>query len=333
MVLNPVLSLWLFVPVCAAVVIFALICILKNKGIRKRLVLRTALLIAVISQVTLIELRPMRKKYETEVETRNIDVLFVLDSTMSMYVSDMPGGKERMDAAREDIVHITELLQGANFGLVVYDNIAHVMLPFTQEESNVKDALEVIDIPSVYYANGTSLTVPVEETKKLLQSSVKKDERITVLVFMSDGEVTGEPSFEEYKEIASLPDKVLVLGYGSEEGGKVYDENGRPVYSSDGEIGISKYSGENMSRLAKELNGVLIHRNDVNSVEKENAFAESVLRSGYSMSGYRKAVTYEDTYYYYVPFLILLLALVYAESETGKRRKAGHGGERGVGKK
>ena len=53
-----------------------------------------------------------------EVISNDLDVLFVVDNTISMIAEDYNGDNTRLSAVKEDIKHIVEELEGAKFSIV-----------------------------------------------------------------------------------------------------------------------------------------------------------------------------------------------------------------------
>ena len=50
--------------------------------------------------------------------SNNVDVLFVIDNTISMLAEDYDGDGRRMDAVKEDCKYIMEQFPGASFSVV-----------------------------------------------------------------------------------------------------------------------------------------------------------------------------------------------------------------------
>ena len=65
----------------------------------------------------LVNLRIMEKKYNATIEMKNLDVLFVVDTTISMWAEDYNGKNPRMEGVQADAEYIIDELSGSNFGL------------------------------------------------------------------------------------------------------------------------------------------------------------------------------------------------------------------------
>ena len=129
----------------------------------------------------IIGIRPVIVEKNYEFSTKNLDVLFVVDTTISMWAEDYKGNRTRMECVKKDASKIMETLEGSNFALVTFDNTSHVLAPFTQDEQFVKDSFDTFICPDSYYAKGSDLEVPYKDVESLLRSSNKKEGRKTII--------------------------------------------------------------------------------------------------------------------------------------------------------
>ncbi len=174
----------------------------------------------------MIGLRPVMVETKYEFATKNLDVLFVVDNTISMWAQDYHGKKERMKGVAADASIIIDELAGSNFGLGTFDDTSHVLSPFTQDMQHIKDLFDTFKSPDSYYARGSDLSKPYQDIEALLLSSSRKENRKTIVFYMSDGEITNGKELRDYSELAQYIDAGAVLGYGSEAGGRMSDTYG-----------------------------------------------------------------------------------------------------------
>ena len=262
-------------------------------------------LVLILALVFAVNLRPMNRRYKADIELKNIDVLFVTDSTISMWARDVRQGT-RMSAVSSDMSYIMDELSGGNFGLIRFDNRAQVLAPFTQDTENVKDAFGTITEPDRYYAKGSSLNVAYEEMESMLKSSDSKEGRMTIVFFISDGEITDGSELMSYKELAQYVDGGAVLGYGTAAGGTMMDRYGS--YIRDPETysdAVSKLDESNLKQIAEDLDIEYIHMEDAMNV----SYLLDSVRTGSSFTmDDASMVSYEETYFYFViPLVVLLL--------------------------
>ena len=193
----------------------------------------------------IIGLRPVTVETSYEFAAKNLDVLFVIDSTISMWALDYNGRNSRMQGVRADVNYILNELAGSNFGLVTFDDTSHVLSPFTQDLKYIADMVDLLATPESYYAYGSDLATPYYDIEALLKSSDKKENRKTIVFYISDGEVTNErKSDTSYADFAGYIDSGAVLGYGTESGGRM-KENYRYIYDYEtGQDAVSKIDEE-----------------------------------------------------------------------------------------
>ena len=316
---KPILPIWL-VSVCLGIVLALYIFeMIRNRNKLSKRIFGLVRLVLMLTLVFVVNLRIMTKHYNTKVETKNIDILFVLDTTISMYADDYPSDTTRMKHALDDCAYITEEMSGCNFALVRFDNRSQVLAPFTQDATCIRDAFSTITPLDYYYAKGSSLNIPYEDMESLLISSYNKPDQTTILFFISDGEITDESTLRDFSALSQYVDSGAVLGYGTEEGASMtYSMSGVSYTMKDPETGldaISKLDKENLTKLAADLEIDYIQMDKQSNV----TYLLDAIKAGSAsnISDDNKA-SYEDTYYYY---LIPLGALLLLEAYLLIRRK------------
>ncbi|MCR4838273.1 MAG: VWA domain-containing protein [Eubacterium sp.] len=308
MITNPVLSNYIVVPVLSVVLILLLITVFRRKDKVWKKILSTARLILILTLVFLLNLRPSVKRYNAEIELKNIDVLFVVDSTISMWAEDYGNGKTRMDGVQETCDYILQELAGSNFALIRFDNRAQILAPFTQDARSVSDAFSTIKQPDIYYATGSNLNVPYDEIKDLLISSSKKEERKTIIFFISDGEITDGSQLGSFAELEQYVDGGAVLGFGTKQGGKMQADNGYSrKYVQDRENNtdaVSTLNEENLQKIAKDFQVEYLNVRDASEV----SYMMDAIKSGSSIRMEEaEMITYEDITFYLGAVLAALL--------------------------
>ena len=299
MTTNPILSNYIVIPVLSVLLLAVLVMVIlkKDSVLPKLLTIIRAVLI--IGLAFLINLRPAVKRYNAEIELKNIDVLFVVDTTISMWAEDYTGGKVRMDGVQTTCDYILEELAGSNFSLIRFDNRAQILAPFTQDGRSVSDAFSTIKQPDTYYAKGSSLNVPYEEMKEMLISSSKKEDRKTVVFFISDGEITDKSTLQSYADLEQYVDGGAVLGFGTKEGGRMQSDNGYSKrYIQDQETGKDAVSVINEDNLQKIASDLQIEYQNVRSQEEVAGMIEAIKSGSSIRMEESEMVTYEDITYF-----------------------------------
>ena len=306
MVTRPILPVILIAPALLALFVIILFFSARKKAPRPQKFFRMLRVAGIFALIFLVNLRIQHKRYDFDVELKNIDILFVLDTTISMWADDANGYDTRMEQAVADCNYIMEEMAGSNFGLIRFDNRAQILAPFTQDRNNVRDALSTIKMPDTFYAKGSSLNTPLPEMEDLLLSSSEKSERTTVLFFLSDGEITDGSNLDSYEFLETYVDAGAILGYGTLSGGNMTDANnyGHITDPDTGDLAISYLDEENLRLIASDLRVDYIHMRAPGDL----SYLLSSIRAGSTTSvGEDEAAVYDDTYFYYVIPLVALL--------------------------
>ena len=299
MTTNPILSNYIVIPVLSVLLLAVLVMVILKKDRVLPKVLTIIRSVLIIGLAFLINLRPAVKRYNAEIELKNIDVLFVVDTTISMWAEDYTGGKVRMDGVQTTCDYILKELAGSNFSLIRFDNRAQILAPFTQDGRSVSDAFTTIKQPDTYYAKGSSLNVPYEEMKEMLISSSKKEERKTVVFFISDGEITDKSTLQSYADLEQYVDGGAVLGFGTKEGGRMQADNGYSKrYIQDQETGKDAVSVINEDNLQKIASDLQIEYQNVRNEEEVAGMIEAIKSGSSIRMEESEMVTYEDITYF-----------------------------------
>ncbi|RKM61332.1 VWA domain-containing protein [Butyrivibrio sp. CB08] len=308
MSLKPILPIGVLLLVIACLFGITAYFIIRNK-------FNTAEKIAALTRMTVIYvlmlvigLRPVMLETQYEFATKNLDVLFIVDNTISMWAQDYNGHRERMSGVKADVNLIINELAGSNFGLVTFDDTAHVLSPFTQDMQYIKDLFDTFESPDSYYAKGSDLSIAYQDIDALLRSSARKENRKTIVFFISDGEITNGKELVDYSELAQYIDAGAVLGYGSPEGGKMKEGFGYGyIYDySTHKDAVSKIDEDNLNKIAEDLGISYLNMNSGNSaldgaVELIKESSKTIIESG---SG---AEVERDIYYFFAYPLILMV--------------------------
>ncbi len=308
MITKPIISLYLAIPVLGAVLIcYIITVVIKDTKLWKKIlgILRITIIVVL---AFIVNLRIMDKKYDAQVEMKNLDVLFVVDTTISMWAEDYDGKDPRMEGVLEDTEYIIDELSGSNFGLIRFDNRSQILAPFTQDHETVKDAFSTIKQPDVYYAKGSSLNKCYDEMKELLESSNMKEDRLTIVFFISDGEITDGSELMSFAELEPYVDAGAVLGYGTDKGGVMstgsWGSHVRDPETNDD--AISKIDENNLQKVATDLDIDYIHMKSTNNVK----YLVESIKNGSSLTIEKSdSVSYEDTYYIYAVALLVMLII------------------------
>ncbi len=314
MIINPIIPIWLMVPICIALFFF------KRKGtfhyIRQ---------IIIILLLFIVNLRIMVPNPDAPTQQKDMDVMFVVDNTISMLAQDYGTDNSiRLDAVKEDCAYIMEQLPGAAFSVVSFDDDVKTLIPHTIDISNVNQALQSLNGLTTFYAHGTGFDEVLTYLEDVLD---KESEHIQIVFFISDGEITLDEALKSYPNLKEYIDGGAVLGYGTEGGGRMlapafdggpmeelyyYDDN------YDRQTALSYIDEANLQSIANDMGIDYVHMtsrseldNTLKKVMQQLAMAEDSEEED-STTGY------SDTFFYLlIPFIPLLVAdFIYYKRKT-----------------
>ena len=294
----------------------------KNLKISKYEIANVSIKVLIVLLLFVINLRFMYPNGETTILTNNLKVLFVIDNSVSMKAMDYNGTNERMTGVIDDCCHIIDELSGASYSIITFGDTTKKLVPFTSDSDMAQATLKTITPVSSSYAKGTSLNLVKELLEETLKEEYKKtdDSSEIIVFFISDGEITVEN--EHLESFASMKKYIsggAVLGYGTNEGGKMLDDlwkdsvdiNGDPYYVYYYEdynkiTAISKIDEQNLNKLASDLGIDYLHMDRQSRIDnKLKALKTSSLNTN---NAEEKINNYSDIYYVFaVPLLVLLI--------------------------
>lgn len=227
--------------------------------------------------VLLAALRPSVATAPSSTAVRDLDVVFLVDRSLSMVAEDYAGSEPRLAGVRADAAEIMNGYAGARFAVVTFDHSGRTETPFTLDTSAVASLLEVTN-PRQIYQRGSSIDAGLAETEKLLKSSAKQHpERSRVLIYFGDGEQTVETAPGSMAPLRRYLSGALVLGYGTAAGGKMRLDDGSYL---DGGEAVSVYDESTLAAMADQLGGSFAHRTSPGPVPTPTVTATVSLVNG-----------------------------------------------------
>ena len=308
MMTNPILSNYIVIPVLAVLLVGVLVMVLRRHDKVWCKVLSVVRVTLILGLAFVINLRPSVKRYNAEIELKNIDVLFVVDTTISMWAEDHKGGK-RMDGVQKDIQMIMDALPGSSFSVISFSNGAEILTPFTQDIVSVSDIVSDLNMPSFTTSQGSSLNTAFEALRITAESAAaKKGNRRTIVFLFSDGETTDGSTLMSFSELHGLVDNGAVLGYGTAAGGRMnYPGRGYIKNVSDGTIALSHIDEDALRQVSGDLGLLYINEtSDPGSALSTRLQTIRLMsRDAFFADGNRTG--YLETYHYFAAFVGLLL--------------------------
>ena len=297
-----------------AVIAATTIYILVKRGIgrvkSRRGLTALLLLLAMLAGIAAVGIRPMYLSPDSEIKTSNLDVAFVVDTTISMWAEDHKGGT-RIDGVRNDIRSIMEALPGSSFSLITFDNGAQILTPFTQDIVAVEEMLGDLNMPSYATSRGSSLNTSYEALHMMVESAARKEgERKTVVFLFSDGETTNGDTLQSFKDLGRLVDSGAVLGYGTESGGAMYyPGRGYIRNSSNGDKALSRIDETTLRQIAGDLSVPYINETKDAGTSLAGRLQSVRLMSRQAAFATGNREGYTETYHYFAMFVEFLLLI------------------------
>lgn len=318
MIVNPIIPIWLMSIIC--IILFLLIFIKPSKKLNKYTITNIIVKSIIIIVLFIINLRFMIPNGETTAIAADLNVLFVVDTTVSMRALDYNGEEERIKGVVNDCCYIIDELTGCKFSIIKFGDEAKRLMPFTTDADMAQNEIKALKLENDFYANGSSLNLSKEILEKTLENEIKKNNDSNIVVFfISDGEITKEnEKLESFSKLARYISNGAVLGYGTKEGAKMLSSS---TSSTDGEsryvgyyesgykkvTGISKLNEKNLKNIASNLNIDYIHMNKTSNIDYKLRDIKKYISS--SPNKEVKIKSYKDIYYYFAIPLVLLLIL------------------------
>lgn len=305
MIISPIIPIWLMAVLCIGLII-----LIKNKDIKvfiRRLI--------IIMLLFIINLRIMVPTDNAKVMTSNLDIFFVVDSTLSMLAEDMSEKSNRLEAVKSDCKYILDELSGANYSVMTFNNEPKVITPLTKDSNMTLAAIDAISTMQENYATGSSMNKIIDDLEDALKKASEKNDRKSVVFFISDGEITSDEKLESYSGTKKYISNGAVLGYGTEKGGNMkikdsYTEKTKYLEDTTSSTypypkAVSKIDENNLKQIAKDMGIDYINMSkQANIKSKLNQIKQAAV---HDLDDTDKML-YNDIYFIFViPLMILLI--------------------------
>ena len=233
MIINPIIPVWLMSVICIVLIIVIIydkqikdiipnklnnIRTTRQKKILKHYIINSCLKICIIALLFVINLRFMIPNGESMAINSDLNVLFVIDTSVSMRALDYNGNKERFEGVINDCCYIVNELADSKFSIITFSDTAQKVIPFTTDSDMVQAELKAINLEDDFYAKGSSMNVVNDILEKTLKEEKerKNDDSKIVVFFITDGEITKEGErLESFANINQYISDGAVLGYGT----------------------------------------------------------------------------------------------------------------------
>ena len=298
--ISPIIPIWLIIIILVSLIVYVAI---KVRGIK--LVIRILMIVLVFLICIRIQIP---NGYSTQ-ESSNIDLIFVVDNTISMQAVDGRNNDKRIDNVKKDIEYIVDTLPVANYSLITFFYDAEIKIPLTYDKNSFMVSVRNLKEPTMFYARGSNITMFKDPLEQVLKSSAKRDARERVVFIMSDGENNNDEKKYDLSNLSKYIDNGAVLGYGTTKGATMEVQSyyyGSYETVLDGyKEAISKLDENNLKEIARDLGIDYIY---MDSTAKIDSKLDKI--NNYELSSeINKNSNYSDIYYYFA-FVLSLLFVV-----------------------
>lgn len=336
MIINPIIPIWLMTIICVSSIILIVYSkqlkdrITNKKNIEKTTkqkhlirenIINIIIKVVIVILLFVINLRFMIPNGESVAINTDVNILFVIDTSVSMRALDYDGNKERFEGVVNDCCYIVDELSNCKFSIITFGDTTKKVIPFTTDTDMVQAELQSINLENDFYAEGSSMNLSKDILEKTLKEEKKRQNQNAkfVVFFVTDGEITKEEeTLETFSNIKQYVSNGGVLGYGTKTGGKMVssayadDPNSEFYYieyfddNYNYQTAISKLDEKNLKQIATDIGIDYIQMNKTANINyKINDIKQQISNS---QTNEEKISTYQDIYYYFaIPLVILLI--------------------------
>ncbi len=253
-------------------------------------------------------LRPQWGEHEEIIDSKGMDILFVLDLSNSMLSEDV--NPSRLARSQSFIKKTLPQLSDDRVGIIGFAGRSFLAVPLTTDFDYVNEITDSIS-PSAIYDQGTEIGNAIDVAIKAFErggSDTRKTSRAIVLI--SDGEDFGKNPLDVAARIKDFGAGFFAFGVGSPEGGPipVRSENGiLQNYKKDrsGKTIISRTNPDLLSKIATAGGGKYF---EISNVDDASYILAKQLSSFHKDSTKeQRKVTKIDRYQYFLTIGIILL--------------------------
>lgn len=223
----------------------------ENVSATKR-TLKLFLLLAGIFCCFLALARPQYGHHWQEVKRKGIDILFAIDTSLSMSTEDVQ--PNRLSRAKLAILDFVGQLSGDRVGLLPFAGSAFLLCPLTVDYLAFEESLQAVDT-SIIPQQGTNLAGAIRAAEAVLHN----DANHKILILITDGESLQGDGISAAAEAATQGMTVFTVGVGTPAGELIpMQQNGQREFIKDegGNFVVSKLDEATLRTIAEATKGI-----------------------------------------------------------------------------
>lgn len=274
---------------------------------RRRQRVKILLLLTAFLFLGLAIARPQISTHAVPVKAEGIDLVFALDTSLSMLAEDIK--PNRLTRAKHEISALMDKLRGDRVGIVIFAGTSFIQCPLTFDYSAAKLFLEAVDINSISVP-GTVIEQAIRMSLKAFENTTEGSSKVVIL--LTDGESHEGDPLKAAEDAEKHGVKIYTIGIGSEKGELIplRDEQGTLTgykKDRDGNVVMSKLDQLTLEKIAVLTDGQFYHVSS-GSIELEKIYAE-ISRLDKTERETRLVAHYEEQYQYFLGIVLFLLVL------------------------
>ncbi|MEP6798841.1 MAG: VWA domain-containing protein [Lapillicoccus sp.] len=220
---------------------------------------------AMVALLLVAALRPGVPGGDITVNTTDLDVFFLIDTTSSVMAEDYAGGQTRLTGVRADVKGIAAQLAGARFTVMSFDHETITRLPLTSDGGALASSLDTLLAETSTWSQGSSVTVARTDLAAALDRDRQSHpERARIVFYLGDGEQTAPGAPEPFNLDPTLVNGGAVLGYGTTAGGRMKQtgtrRDGYIIDPTTGQPALSVIDEKQLQDIARQLRLPYLHR-------------------------------------------------------------------------
>ena len=216
--------------------------------------LATSLLITAATLLVLAAARPQWGSREFTSQRNGVDLVIVLDISLSMTATD--AAPTRLEQAQAQITRFIEAERGNRFGLVLFAGTAILRSPLTTDTSAISDLILRSDREGGLIRVGSDIGAALQQAELILAASESPGKAVLVVTDGEDHAGTFPARAASLREAGVV---VLTAGVGTPEGSTLLEPNPRPgsplKLDSQGEPVITRLDERNLEEIAQAGGG------------------------------------------------------------------------------
>lgn len=253
--------------------------------------------------LVIVLLRPQWDKHRQEVARKGVDILFVVDVSLSMNANDLP--PSRLERAGREIKDLVHNLKGDRVGLISFAGASFLQCPLTLDYGSFNLFLNELQ-PGMIPSPGTDISSALMVAARAFQQEAGKSK---VIVLITDGEDHADMGQKALAKLQEQQISLFVVSFGTSQGAPITDpRSGHYIKDSAGQMVISKPDFDGLAALAQAANGTLF-RSTADSYGLAEAYeAIKAKLADQTMAGGVKEV-YREGYMLFLALAILLMVI------------------------